>query len=208
MATLSLCALLALPGPAEASDAAAERVDRYLARIETLRADFRQKIIDSSGSLRDEASGTLAVAKPGRFRWDYHSPGEQVLVSDGTTLWLYDVDLEQVTVRKAGETLSATPASLLSGGGKASEAFDIRDAGVADGIEWVDLTPRLQDTDFRQVRLGFRQGTPACMELVDRLGQTTRIDFTAVEVNPALPVALFAFEIPEGVDVLGSPGSR
>lgn len=203
-----LCALLALPGQVEAADAAAERVDRYLARIETLRAEFRQEIVDSTGSVRDAASGTLAVAKPGRFRWDYRSPGEQLLVSDGATLWLYDVDLEQVTVRRAGETLSATPASLLSGTGKASEAFDIRDAGIADGVEWVDLTPRLQDTDFRLIRLGFLQGAPARMELVDRLGQTTRIHFTSVEVNPALPPALFAFEIPAGVDVLGSPGSR
>ncbi|MBS1200813.1 MAG: Outer rane lipoprotein carrier protein LolA [Proteobacteria bacterium] len=204
---LAALVLVAAPARSQPAEAAAERVDRYLSRLATLRAGFQQEVLDASGAVREEAAGSLAVSKPGRFRWDYRTPSEQVLVSDGKTIWLYDVELEQVTVRKADQALSATPASLLSGKGKASESFVVADGGHADGYEWALLTPRLEDTDFRQVRLGFRDGALERMDLVDRLGQTTRIRFTDVELNPALADNLFGFKPPPGVDVVGSAGS-
>lgn len=196
----------ALPMTATA-ESAAERVDRYLSGVETLRADFSQEVLDAAGMLREEAAGTLAMQKPGRFRWDYRTPSPQLLVSDGKTVWLYDMDLEQVTLRKADQALSATPASLLSGRGKVSDSFTAIDGGRVDGLEWVVLTPRLDDTDFREFRLGFSQGQPARMELTDRLGQVTRIRFSSVELNPQLPDGLFTLDIPAGVDVVGSAGS-
>ncbi len=152
------------------------------------------------------AAGTLAIEKPGRFRWDYQSPSPQLLVSDGRTIWLYDEELEQVTVRRAGDTLTATPASLLSGRDKASERFEAVAGVPRDGLEWVILTPRLEDTDFREVRLGFRGDALVRMELEDRLGQTTRIAFSDLQQNVALPPGLFTFEPPPGVDVVGSAG--
>ena len=207
LAVLAL-AILSLPAGAAPAASAAERVDRYLARIETLRAAFHQEVIDSEGHLREEADGTLAVSRPGRFRWDYRTPSEQLLVSDGTTVWLYDVELEQVTVRKADQVLSATPAMLLSGRGTVSESFDAAERGRSEGLEWVALTPKLEDADFREVRLGFRDGELQRMELSDRLGQVTRIQFSSVELNPELPADLFSFEPPPGVDVVGSVASR
>jgi outer membrane lipoprotein carrier protein len=204
---LAALACLAAVAQAQPTESAAERVDRYLSRLATLRAGFEQEVLDATGAVREEASGTLAIAKPGRFRWDYHKPSEQLLVSDGRTLWLFDAELEQVTVRKADQAVSATPAALLSGQGRASESFDVADGGRAEGLEWALLTPRLGDTDFRAVRLGFRNGGLERMELVDRLGQTTRIRFTDVEINPTLADGLFDFKPPPGVDVIGSTGA-
>ena len=197
------CLLLS---PRASAESAAERVDRYLAAVETLRGSFEQEIVDATGTVREVATGTLAIGKPGRFRWDYLSPSPQLLVSDGQTIWLYDEELEQVTVRKAGDTLTATPASLLSGRDKASDRFTVTAGEPRDGLEWVNLAPRLEDTDFREVRLGFRGDSLRRMELEDRLGQTTRITFSDLQRNVELPPGLFDFEPPPGVDVVGSAG--
>src|SRR5690606_6172231 len=102
---------------------------------------------DAAGTVREEADGVLMLAKPGRFRWDYRNPSEQLLVSDGRTVWLYDVELEQVTVRAAGQSLSTTPAMLLSGTGRVEDSFSVSDDGAADGLDWVRLVPKLDDTD-------------------------------------------------------------
>lgn len=198
-------------GPAEmfpSDRAAGERVERYLDRLDTLRAEFVQQLIDKDGVVREESSGVLALAKPGRFRWDYRQPAEQLLVSDGSTIWLYDADLEQVTVRPVGDSLSHTPAMLLAGQGQVAETFMARDAGSADGLEWVVLTPRVADADFSSVRLGFRGQELERLDLEDRLGQTTRIAFLRIERNPGLPQALFTFVPPPGVDVVGAPAAR
>jgi len=198
-----VCLALSLPAGAEP---AAERVDRYLSGLQTLRGSFQQEIVDATGAVREAAEGTLAIQKPGRFRWDYRSPSPQLLVSDGSTIWLYDEELEQVTVRKADATLTATPASLLSGRDKASERFAVATGTPHDGLEWVVLTPKAGDTDFREVRLGFHGDSLQRMELEDRLGQTTRIAFSGLERNIQLPPDLFTFEPPPGVDVVGSAG--
>lgn len=191
-----------------ADSVAGERVERYLDRLDTLRAEFVQQLIDKDGVVRDESRGTLALAKPGRFRWDYREPAKQLLVSDGSTVWLYDADLEQVTVRPVGDSLSNTPAMLLAGQGRVTETFTTRDAGSADGLEWVVLMPRRVDADFSSVRLGFRGTELERLDLQDRLGQTTRIVFSGIERNPELSQALFTFVPPPGVDVVGAPAAR
>ena len=196
--------LLATAGTAWAEARDIQRVERYVARLSTLRADFRQEILDAAGGVREQADGTLLLEKPGRFRWEYRHPSEQLLVSDGKTVWLYDADLEQVTVRSLGDSLSTTPAMLLSGRGGVDESFTAADGGQAGGLDWVELAPKLEETDFRLIRLGFRGSELARMDLVDRLGQTTRIDFLAVERNPRLPADSFTFVPPPGVDVVGT----
>jgi outer membrane lipoprotein carrier protein len=206
-AVLAAC-LLAAPAVAAAEAGDIARVQRYVDRLSSLRAEFRQQVLDSSGTVRDEAEGTLLLQKPGRFRWEYRSPSEQLLVSDGSTVWLYDVELEQVTVRDVGQSLSTTPAMLLSGQGTVSESFTAADGGGAGGLDWVDLAPKLDDTDFRQVRLGFSGRELVRMELVDRLGQTTRIQFRDIERNPKLTPDAFTFVPPAGVDVVGSAAAR
>jgi outer membrane lipoprotein carrier protein len=202
--SLALLGLLLVAPTASAAESAEARVDRYLAGLATLRAEFTQQVLDPQGQVRERADGTLTLQKPGRFRWDYREPAGQLLVSDGKTLWLYDEELEQVTVRPVSDSLSTTPAMLLAGQGRVRDSFSVEDLGTAAGIELVRLVPLRGDTDFRSVRLGLRGGELARMELVDRLGQTTVIDFTRIERNPALPPGFFTFEPPAGVDVVGS----
>ena len=182
--------------------AAAMRVDGFLGQLSSLRAAFRQTVTDTRGRVLERAEGTMALARPGRFRWDYRVP-EQLIVSDGVTVWLYDVELEQVTVRAAGEALAGTPAMLLAGSGDLNLEFEITDAGQQDGLDWSRLTPRRTDGDFREVRLGFAGRDLRRMTFFDRLGQTTELELLQVERNPHFDPSLFKFEPPAGVDVVG-----
>jgi chaperone LolA len=152
-----------------------------------------------------EASGRLYLQKPGRFRWDYLKPDAQVIVSDGRNLWLYDQDLEQVTVKSVDESLSSTPALLLAGKSGVADSFTVTDAGTRGGLHWLRLVPKKGDTDFAELALGFSQDTLRVMELNDKLGQRTHIEFDDVKRNPRLEQSLFAFQPPDGVDVIGTP---
>ncbi len=207
--TLLVASLVAGPAaaqPAPATTAAEARLDRYLAGVVALRAEFRQTLAGADGRIRERAEGTLTLQKPGRFRWDYREPAGQLLVSDGETLWLYDADLEQVTVRKVSQALSASPAMLLSGEGRVGAAFLVEDEPDAQGLDWMALIPRRQDTDFRRVRLALRGGELVKMLLEDRLGQLTTLEFSRIERNPPVGASLFEFEPPPGVDVVRAAG--
>jgi len=186
-----------------ATEVGRERVEKFLSGLEGLQAQFQQVLTDRSGQIVDEARGSLAIKRPDRFRWDYREPYEQVIVSDGARVWLYDRDLEQVTVRKLDDTLSATPAMLLSGVGKLEENFTVKDVQRDGGVEWVQMEPRRKDTDFTWVRLGFEGAALRYMHLGDKLGQTTRLEFSGVERNPPLDPARFTFTVPPGADVIG-----
>jgi len=204
LALLMLAGLASLPAFAapEADVAAALRVTRYLAELSSLRAEFHQSVADARGRVIERAEGIMAIARPGRFRWDYRTP-EQLIVCDGETVWLYDIELEQVTVKAAGDALAGTPAMLLAGQGSVLQEFSITDAGLDSGLAWSLLTPRRTDTDFREVRLGFDGRELRRMTLFDRLGQKTELEFTRIEHNPTLDHSLFSFEPPPGVDVVG-----
>ena len=197
---------VAQPHEAAGDAAALERVERVLAELESVRADFVQETLDAQSRTTQRAVGTLALKRPGRFRWDYSEP-RQVIVSDGTRLWLYDADLAQVTVRTVRDTLSQTPAMLLSGQARVRDGFTARAGAHAAGLDWVVLTPRLRDTDFRELRLGFAGTTLRRMEFEDKLNQVTRVEFTKLERNARLADALFVFVPPPGADVVG-PGAR
>jgi outer membrane lipoprotein carrier protein len=189
---------------AAADSRAAARLESALEGLSSLRAEFRQTVTDANGELKESAEGTVFLARPGRFRWDYRSP-PQVIVSDGATVWLYDVDLAQVTIRPAAETLAGTPALLLAGQSDVESSFIISDGGQADGLAWIRLAPRDEDGDFRELRVGIERDEIRRMTLLDRLGQTTQLDFSRVERNPRLDAATFSFTPPPGVDVVGSP---
>jgi chaperone LolA len=203
-----LAACGALPARADpAADAAAlARVERSLASLEAVRAGFVQDLIGKDGQSTQHAVGTLYLKKPGRFRWDYSNP-KQLIVCDGTTLWLYDPELEQATARRVRESLSQTPAMLLSGETRVRDGFTVRDGGRVEGLEWVVLTPKLNDTDFRELRLGYAGEALKRMEFADKLNQLTRVELTQIERNARLPDDLFRFVAPPGVDVIG-PGAR
>lgn len=198
---LGIVAATAWGDPA-ADAAAARRVQSALGDLQSLRAEFRQSVTDAQGRIVETAEGTMVLARPGRFRWDYRVPG-QLIVSDGTTVWFHDIDLEQVTIRAVKDTLSGTPAMLLAGSAELQAEFEIVDGGVDQGIAWSRLTPRRADGDFRQLRLGFANGLLRRMTLLDRLGQTTELQFDQVERNPRLDARLFSFTPPPGVDVVG-----
>lgn len=204
---LSLAAGSAWADPA-ADAAALARVENYVAGLGSVRAQFAQQLFDAKGREAQRASGTLYLRKPGRFRWEYRAPAEQLVVSDGSTVWLYDRDLEQVTVKPVGQSLSTTPAVLLSGRGRVRDSFDVSDDGVAVGLSWVRLRPRVADTDFRELRLGFAARELRRMELRDRLEQLTLIELAGVERNVTLADDLFTFRPPPGVDVVGAPASQ
>ena len=199
VASLAIAPALAAPTP---DAAAALRVEDFLGKLRSLRAEFRQTVTDSRGRVLENAEGTVALARPGKFRWDYRVP-QQLIVSDGATVWLYDVLLEQVTVRAAGEALAGTPAMLLAGGGDLDDEFEITDAGLQDGLNWSRLTPRRSDGDFREVRLGFAGADLRHMTFLDRLGQTTELELLQIERNPHFDPSLFEFVPPPGVDVVG-----
>ncbi len=205
---LALLALsLSAHGASGDLKAGQHRVQSFLGELQGLQAQFHQVLTDRSGRAIDEASGVLAIKRPNRFRWDYREPYEQVIVADGSRVWLYDSDLEQVTVRKLDDTLSATPAMLLSGEGNLEDNFTVTET-VTDGpIQWVQMEPKRNDTDFKSVRLGFEGTTLRHMHLADKLGQTTRLEFTNVERNPVLDPSRFTFKVPPGADVIGDPGS-
>jgi len=187
--------------PAAAADAAL-RLERYLDELTSLRAEFRQSVTDARGRAIERAEGTMSLLRPGRFRWEYRVP-EQLIVSDGKTIWHYDIELEQVTIREAGATLAGTPAQLLAGQADLDEEFSITDAGEGEGLQWSLLTPRRPDPDFRELRLGFDGRELRRMRLFDRLDQITELELLQIERNPRLDPSLFTFKPPPGVDVVG-----
>jgi outer membrane lipoprotein carrier protein len=184
-------------------------VETYLGSLKTLSAEFLQVVHDRQGQLTDRATGTLSVARPNRFRWEYREPYPQTIVADGTRLWLYDPDLEQVTVRSLEQGLGATPAMLLSGSGKVGDAFTAGPTETRNGLAWCRLVPRQSGSDFERVSLAFdAKNELAAMELVDKLGQTTTIEFTRVRRDARIDEAQFRFVPPKGADVIGSAAGR
>jgi outer membrane lipoprotein carrier protein len=190
-------------GAAQSSQDGQKRVEAFLQGLDGLQAQFKQVLTDRNGQSVDEASGTLAISRPDRFRWDYREPYSQVIVADGTRIWIYDSDLEQVTVRKLDETLSATPAMLLSGRSNLADNFNVTQVAKEGAVEWVRMEPKRDDTDFKWVRLGFEGPLLRYMQLADKLGQTTSLEFSKVERNPPLDPSRFTFTVPPGADVIG-----
>lgn len=180
-------------------------LESFLQDVTTLKADFTQTVLNVQLAVTESSQGTLVLARPGKFRWDYTKPYEQVIVADGKNLWIYDKMLEQVTVKPLGASLASSPAMLLSGVGNLEDSFELQDMGRQGELDWVKLIPRVQDSDFEAIRVGFAAGQVAIMELTDKLGQTTRIEFSKVQRNPDLAADTFVFTPPESADVIGTP---
>lgn len=197
-----LAAVALLVPPAVGAEPAPGLLRNFLAEVQTLEAGFRQTLVEVDTGRERESTGMLYLKRPGRFRWDYREPVPQLVVADGQDLWLYDPDLEQVTVRSLDDGLASTPAMLLSGQGELEDSFREGAAYAEDGVDWVELQPLDPDSDFDAVRVGFRAGELAAMEIIDTLGQATRIRFFDVRRNAALDDSLFTFEPPAGADVL------
>ncbi|HJR71249.1 MAG TPA: outer membrane lipoprotein chaperone LolA [Gammaproteobacteria bacterium] len=178
-------------------------LEAFLADVKSLAAEFEQEIWTADHRLLQTETGTLALERPNRFRWTYREPTELTVVADGTKLWIYDVELEQVTVAPLDDTLLTSPAMLLSGDRSVREGFTVTQSYELEGLDWIKLTPKAGGTDFMSVRIGFDGTAPKRLELVDGLNQVTRITLDNLVVNPEIDDATFELEVPDGVDVSG-----
>jgi outer membrane lipoprotein carrier protein len=201
MRLLFLLFALALGGAAHAGGV--DRLKAFIAGAKTAEADFTQTVADRKGRVTQQASGRMAFARPGKFRWDYTTPYEQVIVGDGSKLWLYDADLDQVTVKPLGDVIAGTPAALLAGDNAIEKYFSLKDAGEGGGLEWLEATPKNRDTTFERIRMGFKGDVLAEMELFDTFGQRTTLKLSKFARNPSIPASKFKFTPPKGADVIG-----
>ena len=198
---LSTAVVAIFPLLAEAG--AIDQLHQFLSSTRTLKANFSQMVIGRNGRKPQQSSGVVAISRPGKLRWDIQKPYPQLVVGDGEKIWIYDPELKQITVRKAGQAISGSPAALLAGNNELEKNFVLEEAGEAEGMNWVEATPRAGDSGFEKVRLGFAGKDLKAMELHDSFGQTTHIRFANFERNPVLPAATFRFIPPAGVDIVG-----
>ncbi|MBT9539312.1 outer membrane lipoprotein chaperone LolA [Thiobacillus sp.] len=201
MRFISVAFALALSGAAHAGGV--DRLKAFVIGAKTAEADFTQTVSDKSGRITQQASGKMMFARPGKFRWDYVAPYEQVIVSDGVKLWLYDADLDQVSVKALGDVVAGTPAALLAGDNAIEKYFSLKNAGESGGLEWLDATPKNRDTTFERIRMGFRGDVLVQMEMYDYFGQRTTLKLSRFSRNPLIPPSRFKFTPPQGADIIG-----
>ncbi|HQR53132.1 MAG TPA: outer membrane lipoprotein chaperone LolA [Burkholderiales bacterium] len=202
--TICSVAGAALLACAFAVDAAStDRLKAFVEQTRSASADFSQTVVDRGGKKIQEASGNLQFSRPGKFRWTYDTPYQQLIVGDGSKLWIFDKDLNQVTARKLDDALGASPAALLAGDNAIEKNFELKNAAAKDGLEWLEATPKSSETTFERIRMGFKGADLDTMELKDQFGQLTVIRFTDLKRNPALSPELFRFTPPQGADVIG-----
>ena len=185
----------------------AQLVAAFITDIETLQGRFEQSLLDADGEVLERTSGTLQIERPGRFRWSYTQPYEQELVADGLNIWSYDVDLAQVTVKPQQDALANTPALLLGGSEDAMQQFNNEGSYVEAGTTWVRLSPVSTDSGFLRVELGFREERLYRMVFFDSLEQTTLVALYDVAINVPFAPDEFTFQVPEDVDVVGTPAT-
>ena len=186
-----------------------ESLESFVKTAKTGRADFTQVVTapakEGQAPRVKTSTGTFEFSRPGRFKFVYKKPFEQSIVADGQTLWLFDVDLNQVTARKQSQVLGSTPAALIAAAPdlKALQAdFTLADAPDKDGLQWVVATPKARDGQLQSVRVGFKAATLNALEILDSFGQRSLLTFAQFEMNPALNAAAFQFKPPPGADVI------
>lgn len=205
----SLFAIFAVAAALSAQASGLDRLENFVKSVKSGRAEFTQVVTgparEGQGVRTKTSSGTFEFARPNRFRFDYRKPFEQTIVADGQTLWLYDVDLNQVTARKQAQALGSTPAALIAAAPDLDtlrKDFDLEAAGEKNGLQWVQATPKAKEGQLHSVRVGFRGNDLAALEILDSFGQRSMLTFTRMELNAAVPPRLFQFKPPQGADVV------
>ena len=198
---LCTVAFLVLPWSAQAG--AIDQLHQFLQSTKTLKAEFAQTVIAKNGRKPQQSSGQVAISRPGKLRWDIQKPYPQLVVGDGEKIWIYDPELKQVTVRKAGQAIGGSPAALLAGSNELEKNFNLSEAGESEGFNWVEAIAKADDSGFEKIRLGLVGSDLKAMELFGNFGQTTLIHFSRLERNTPLPATTFKFTPPAGVDVVG-----
>jgi chaperone LolA len=179
-----------------------EKLKEFVRATQSASASFTQTVLDKNGKTTQSASGKLAFSRPGKFRWEYEKPYQQLIVGDGVKLWVYDADLNQVTVKKLEGALGSSPAALLAGSNEIEEHYNLNAIGMKRGLDWLEAYPKSSDSMFQKVRMGFKGNSLDTMELYDQLAQVTVIRFSRIERNPKLRADAFSFTPPQGADVI------
>lgn len=195
--------LLLLAAPMLAHAAGADRLKEFFEKTSAMRAKFEQVVTDNRGQKVQEVSGTMQLQRPGKFRWDYNKPYQQEIVGDGERIWLYDPELNQVTVRNMSQAIGSSPAALLAGSKEVEKNFTLENLPSKDKLEWVLARPNDRDSGFDEVRLGFGKNGLEQMQMQDSYGNTTSIFFSRLERNPRLDTRSFMFKPPAGADIVG-----
>jgi outer membrane lipoprotein carrier protein len=190
------------------TDDATRLVEAFVNDITTLQGRFEQSLMDADGEVLERTSGTLEINRPGQFRWSYSTPYEQLLIADGLNIWSYDVDLAQVTVKPQQAALANTPALLLGGSKDALQQFNNEGSFVEAGTTWVQLSPKNTDSGFLRVELGFKDDQLSRMVFRDNLEQTTLVALYDVAINVPFESDHFNFQVPDDVDVVGTPATE
>lgn len=172
-----------------------------LTGLRSMQGDFTQTVTNKSGKTQI-SSGDFAILRPGKFRWHYRKPFEQQIVGDGKDIWLYDPDLNQVTVKPMDKAMDASPAALLSGDNQIDKRYTLKALPARDGLAWVEAIPKQGDANFNRVKLGFANNEIRKMELEDNFGQTTRVDLRLQAINGKTDASQFRFTPPKGADVV------
>ena len=174
----------------------------FIAQTKTAQAHFSQVVLDKAGNAKQQTQGTMAFSRPGKFRWSYDKPYEQLIVGDGNKIYLYDVDLAQVTIKKLDQALGSSPAALLAGNNEIEKFYTLSEAGTHDGLTWLTATPKDKDSSFSQIQMGFSHSNLMEMRIRDNFGLTTQLKLSQLVRNPKLPASTFSFTPPAGVDVI------
>lgn len=186
-------------------DVGKQLINEFVSDVRTMQAAFEQQLIDADDVVIETSSGNLEIARPGKFRWHYSDPYEQILVADGINVWSYDVDLEQVTVKPQAEALGSTPAILLGGSSDVLQEFEYIGSFSERDTTWVILAPKTTEHGFTRIELGFVDRKLSRMIFSDNLGQSTLIALFKVETDLRFDDDHFTLAVPEGVDVIGQP---
>jgi outer membrane lipoprotein carrier protein len=201
---IKLVAMLSLALPLLANASAIEQFKAFAANTKSAKGEFSQqqvKMVDGSPKISKTVSGIFSFARPGKFIWTYLKPYEQVLQTDGDKLYIYDKDLNQVTIRELNGALGASPAAILFGNGELDKNFHLKETGIKQGVEWLEATPKAKDSQFEHIGIGMKDGLPLALELRDSFGQVSLVTLKNVEKNPAFKADQFKFIIPSGADV-------
>lgn len=178
-------------------------LENFLSRTRTLQADFNQTLRTRDGEVLQQSEGEFYLNRPGKFRWNYSAPYEQIIVSDGERIWIYDVDLQQVTVQKQDAGLPTTPMALLEDSFKLHQSFSVLPMDEHDGIYRLKLVSKSKESDFGEIVVGLDEEGLRFMQLHDQFEQVTDIVFSDINTNTKLADDIFEFIPPEGVDVFG-----
>jgi outer membrane lipoprotein carrier protein len=207
LACLSIVLATAMTAaPVHAQEARA-LLDRFADDLTSLQGHFEQQVFNADGSLREEARGSVALKAPRAFRWEYEAPYEQLIVADGTHVWMYDVDLEQVTVKQQANQEAQSPLVVLTDPALLDSRYRVAESGSRDGMQWLTLTPVDEEDGFKQAQLGLDEQGLRRMDLEDTLGGRTTIKFSGWSRNAAIAADAFRFTPPEGVDLVGDTES-